>query len=75
MILTFSPTHSDIFDIHTLYLISIACNRLTDPPLFRAIFLTVFFLFFRMSNIAPHSKKSFDPSQHIVRQDQDPTGS
>ena len=64
-----SPTHRGIFDIHTLYLISITYDRLSDPLLFRAIFLTAFYAFFRMSNIAPHSKKAFDPTIHILRQD------
>ena len=65
----FAPTHRGIFDIQTLYVISIACDHLTDPLLFRAIFLTAFFLFFRMSNIATHSKKSFDPTRHLLMQD------
>ena len=66
---SFSPTHRGIFNIHTLYLISITCDRLSDPLLFRPIFLTAFYAFFRMSNIAPHSKKAFDPTIHILRQD------
>ena len=66
---SFLPTHRGIFDIHTIYLISIICDRLSDPLLFRSIFLTAFYAFFRMSNIAPHSKKAFDPTIHILRQD------
>ena len=63
----FAPTHRGIFDIRTLYLISVACDTLSDPLLFRAIFLTAFFAFLRMSSIAPHSKKAFDPSRYLLR--------
>ena len=65
----FLPTPRGVFDIKTLYLISISCDMLTDPLLFRAIFLTAFFGFLRMSNIAPHSAKKFDPRRDFLRQD------
>ena len=65
----FRPTLRGVFDIQTLYLISISCDMLTDPLLFRAVFLTAFFGFLRMSNIAPHSSKKFDPKRHFLRQD------
>ena len=65
----FLPTPRGVFDIKTLYLISISCDMLIDPWLFRAILLTAFFGFLRMSNIAPHSAKTFDPRRHFLRQD------
>ena len=65
----FSPTPRGVFDIQTLYHISLSCDILHDPPLFRAIFLTAFFGFLRMSNIAPHSSSKFDPCTHFLRQD------
>ena len=65
----FAPTPRGIFDLRTLYSISISCDILFDPLLFRAIFLTSYFAFLRMSNIAPHSAKLFGPSKHILRQD------
>ena len=37
--------------------------------LFRAVFLTAFFAFFTMSNVAPHSRFKFNPNKHILRQD------
>ena len=43
---SFSPTHKGIFDIHTIYLISVFCDHLSDPLLFGAIFLTAFYAFF-----------------------------
>ena len=65
----FLPTPRGVFDIKTLHLISLSCDMLTDPLLFRAIFLTAFWGFFRMSNIAPHSSKKFDARRHFLRQD------
>ena len=66
---TFAPTPRGIFDLTTLALISQACDILSDPPLFRAIFLLAFFAFLRMSNIAPHSRFKFDKQRHFLRQD------
>ena len=43
--------------------------KLTDHLLFMAIFLTAYFWIFRMYNLVPHSRKTFDPSRHILRQD------
>ena len=66
---TFRPTPRGIFDLHTLYRISMACDILPDLLLFRAIFLVAFYGFLRMSNMAPHSKKQFSKDRHILRQD------
>ena len=53
----FRPTPRGVFDVPTLYHISRVCDLLSDPILFRAIFLTAFYGFLRMSNIAPHSAR------------------
>ena len=66
---SFRPTPRIVFDIHTLYKISTLCDSLNDPILFRAIFLVAFYGFLRMSNIAPHSSKSFSQDFHFLRQD------
>ena len=66
---SFRPTPRPIFDVPTLYRISLACDILHDPCLYRAIFLTAFYGFLRMSNIAPHSLRKFDPNIHPLRQD------
>ena len=65
----FSPTSRGIFDIHTLYNLSISCDILADPLLFQGIFLTAFYGFLRMSNIAPHTSSKFNPDFHFLRQD------
>ena len=51
----FAPTPRGIFDIPTLYNISISCDSTDDPPLYRTIFVLAFYGFLRMSDIAPHS--------------------
>ena len=65
----FSPTPRGIFDPKTLYLLSMSCDILSDPLLYRAIFLTAYYGFLRMSNVAPHSAAKFDPSVHILSKD------
>ena len=65
----FNPTPRGVFDLQTLYNIFISCDILNDPTLFRAIFLTAFFGFLRMSNIAPHSSSKFDHNRHFLRRD------
>ena len=65
----FRPTPRGIFDIPTLYANSKQCEILSDPIVFRSIFLTSFNAFLRMSNIAPHSSKQFDPHKHLLRRD------
>ena len=65
---SFAPTPRGVFEIKTMYHISRACDSLPDPHLFRAVFLTAYFAFLRMSNIAPHSIKQFEPSKHFLRQ-------
>ena len=65
----FRPTSCGIFDIPTLLAISKQCEFLSDPILFRSIFLTSFYAFLRMSNIAPHTRRQFHPSKHLLRQD------
>ena len=65
----FAPTPRGIFDLTTLALISQACDILSDPSLFRAIFLLAFFAFLGMANIAPHSRFKFDKQRHFLRRD------
>ena len=47
----FAPTPRGLFNIETLYYISISCDILSDPILFRAIFLTVYFGFLRILHL------------------------
>ena len=59
----------EFLTLQTLYNSSMSCDILSDPVLYRAIFLTVSIGFFCMSNIAPHSAKNFDSNRHYLRQD------
>ena len=65
----FATIPRGIFGVHTLHNISLSCDILTDPILYRAIFLTAFYGFLTMSNIAPHSLKKFSQEHHFLRQD------
>ena len=63
----FAPT--PLFDIKTVYYLSISCDILSDPILFRAIFLTAYFGFLGMSNFVPHSLSKFHSDKHFLRRD------
>ena len=55
--------------IDTLKDLIAACDAVTSPYTFKAIFLVAFFGFLRISNIAPHSVREFDTSRHLTRGD------
>ena len=62
-------TSHNIIELSMLEKISRACNDLSFPQVFRAIFLTGFFGFFWLSNLAPHSISTFDPTRHLTGYD------
>ena len=62
-------TSHNVIDLSMLQRISQSCDLLNFPEVFRAIFLTGFFGFFRLSNLAPHSILTFDPSRHLTGHD------
>ena len=62
-------TSHNVIDLSMLERISKACDHLNFPEVFRAIFLTGFFGFFRLSNLAPHSILTFDLSRHLTGHD------
>ena len=45
------------------------CNFIFAGKVFKAIFLMAFFGFLRISNLAPHAGKAFDPSRHLTPRD------
>ena len=59
----------NIMDIHTLKKLVLLCDNFSMGAVFKAIFLTAFFGFLRLSNLTPHSASSFDPSRHITAGD------
>ena len=62
-------TSHNIINLSMLEKISRACNDISFSEVFRAIFLTGFFGFFRLSNLAPHFISTFDPSRHLTGHD------
>ena len=63
------PRVSKLISIEVLNQIIDACNHLRDPILFKALYLFMFYSFLRISNVLPHSAKSFDPTRHLTRGD------
>ena len=59
----------NLIDITWLKAISQACSDITAGQVFRAIFLTGFCVFLRLSKILPHSLQAFDPSRHFTGKD------
>ena len=56
----------NIIDLDMLEKISVACDSLKSPKVFRAISLTGFFAFLRLSNLAPHSLATFDYTRYLT---------
>ena len=65
----FRPQFRGHFDLSTIRAISMACDSLPDPELYRAVFLIAFHAFLRISNVAPHSVAAFSQHKHLLRQD------
>ena len=63
---TLTVTKRNIMDIKTLENVVALCTGRPNAITFKAIFLTAFFGFFRLSNLAPHSSNEFDPSKHFT---------
>ena len=59
----------NIMSLVVLQKLIVACDDLTSPFTFKAIFLVAFFGFLRISNIAPHSYSQFDSTRHLTRSD------
>ena len=61
------PTPKPLFSLQQLREISRLCQYFPSPAAFRAAYLVAFFGFFRISNIAPPFRSSFDPTRHLLR--------
>ena len=59
----------NLIDLTILRRISLAFLDLPPGVVYRAVFLTGFFAFMRLSNLAPHSLLTFDPSRHLTGHD------
>ena len=58
-----------IVDVPTLKKIVTASERTYMGHIFKAVYLTAFFSFMRLSNLCPHSLTTFDPLKHLTRED------
>ena len=63
------PSVKSHIDVQTLDSIICHCQILPYPEIFKTSYLLCFFSFLRLSNILPHSMKSFDPSRQLARGD------
>ena len=59
-------TKRNIIDIATLKRMVALCQRFPNAEVYKAVFLTAFFGFFRLSNLAPHAIVEFDGTRHFT---------
>ena len=59
----------NIMDIDVLKRLICLCNSIRMGSVYKAVFLTGFFGFLCLSNLAPHSTATFDPSRHLTAGD------
>ena len=63
------PTVRPSIDVNTLESIIHQCLTLPHSESFQPLYLLCFFSFLRLSNILPHTTKSFDPTRQLARGD------
>ena len=56
----------NIIDLNTLRAIIAATQKFSNSMVYKAVFLTAFFGFFRLSNIAPHAIGEFDSTRQFT---------
>ena len=56
----------NIIDLNTLKTIIAATQKDSNAKVYKAVFLTAFFGFFRLSNIALHANGEFDLTRHFT---------
>ena len=57
----FAVVKRNIMDIPTLKQVIQVCMGMSNPRVYKALFLCAFFGFFRLSNLTPHTVNGFDP--------------
>ena len=63
------PVQHNIMSIEVLQRVATLCSRMSMGLVYRAVILVAYFGFLRLSNMAPHSVSSFDPTRHLTPQD------
>ena len=59
-------TKRNIIDIGTLKRMVALCQQFPNAEVYKAVFLTAFFGFFRLSNLAPHAIVEFDSTRYFT---------
>ena len=65
----FNPTLATIITVPMLEQILLISDHMKHPLIYKALYLFMFFSFLRLSNVLPHSAKSFDITRHLTRGD------
>ena len=65
----FSVKIKKIIDLPLLHKIITLCDTTYMGQIYKAIYLVAFFSFLRISNLVPHSIKSFSPLEQLTRGD------
>ena len=65
----FSPTIKPAIDVKMLESIVQQCPAFPHTEIFQPLYLLSFFSFLRLSNILPHTTKTFDPTRQLARGD------
>ena len=65
----FSPVVKKIIDVPLLTSIISICDTMWMGQIFKALYLTAFFSFLRISNLVPHSIRTFSPIKQMSRGD------
>ena len=65
----FNPRIPAHLDVPLLECIIKQCDSFQFPVVFKPLYLVVFFLFLRLSNVLPHSMASFDHTRQLAHGD------
>ena len=63
------PPSKVVFSLSQIYEISTYCDFFHDAKVYWAAFLLTVYTFSRISNVAPHFQKAFDPTRYLLKQD------
>ena len=63
------PSTRPTVDVSNLHSLLLFCDTVPHSRTFKALYVTCFFSFLRISNILPHSLLAFDNTRHLARGD------
>ena len=66
---SYFPRYKATITVPILTKLILACDNIRYDILYKPVFLLAYFAFLRLSNMAPPSSKSFDPTRHFLRSD------